>query len=158
MTAHVLSVPKWTPGPWMVGGALQGCGPRYLLVILRYDADKNRDETIATVCMTWKTGLAARIYLIAAAPTCMRRWKWQSVLDVDGRFRHAGHQRRLRKHGGKMTSKHQRATRPSRRYRRVFDSWPATAKHALARLRQTRENSIRRKFKVAAEDVCMHRL
>jgi len=62
--------PKWTPGPWMVGGVRCRVAGQDTHSILRYDADKNRDETIATVWYDPKTGLGrADAHLIAAAPT-----------------------------------------------------------------------------------------
>ncbi len=58
-----------TPGPWMVGGVRCKIDRHDSHSILRYDADKKRDETIANVWYDPKTGLGrADAHLIAAAP------------------------------------------------------------------------------------------
>lgn len=80
--------PKWTPGPWMVGGVRCRVAGQDTHSILRYDADKNRDETIATVWYDPKTGLGrADAHLIAAAPDMYAALEMAKLwLDVDGRF------------------------------------------------------------------------
>lgn len=57
-----------TPGPWMVGGVRCRIELNDTHSILRYDAEKKRDETIASVWYDPQTGLGrADACLIAAA-------------------------------------------------------------------------------------------
>jgi len=58
-----------TAGPWFVGGVRQKVAGQEALGIFRYDAEKKRDENIASVWYDPRDGAGTKdAWLIAAAP------------------------------------------------------------------------------------------